>query len=227
LSLLIIAAAGSGRRLGRREPKALVRLLGRPLISWTLDALSGIPFERTAIAVPVGCEGEFEAANGPRTRIIAGGNTRAASVRLAFAALAPGSDDLVCVHDAARPLVSALEVRSVLEAAERAGAAIAAIPLVDTVKQVEADRVVATLDRRRLFAAATPQVFRSRLLASALASGREETDEAALLEALGCPVLVVAVSRLAFKITTPEDLEMAEAILRARDTGRGTRGTSR
>jgi 2-C-methyl-D-erythritol 4-phosphate cytidylyltransferase len=217
--LLIVAAAGMGSRLGRDEPKALVTVAGRSLLSRTLDAIATIPFARAVVTAPPGRERDFEAAVEGRARIVSGGDARAASVRRAFESLGAQPTDLVCIHDAARPLVSAAEVLSVLEAAERTGAAIAATPLVDTVKQVEYDRVVATLDRRSLFAAATPQVFRAELLARALASGREATDEASLIEAMGLPVSVVAVSRLAFKITTSDDLEMAEAIVRSRDTG--------
>ena len=224
--LLIVAAAGTGNRLGRKEPKAIVPLAGRPLICWTLETFSAIPFARAVVAAPPGCESELDAVVAGRAQVVAGGETRAASVRLAFDALHPNPSDLVCVHDAARPLVTAAEARSVLEAAERAGAAIAATPLVDTVKQVEDGRIVSTLDRRRLFAAGTPQVFRAELLARALVSGREATDEAALLEALGVPVAVVSVSRLGFKITTPEDLEMAAALLRSRKRRAGIRNVS-
>jgi 2-C-methyl-D-erythritol 4-phosphate cytidylyltransferase len=223
--LLIIAAAGTGSRLGRREPKALVPLLGRPLISWTLDAFAAIPFEGAVIAAPPGRERDFEALVGSRARIVAGGDTRAASVRRAFDGLSAGPRDLVCIHDAARPLVAAAEVLSVLEAAGVSGAAIAATRIVDTVKQVENERIVATLDRRCLFAAATPQVFRADLLARALASGSDVTDEATLLERMGVAVSPVTVSRLGFKVTTPEDLELAEAILRGRNTEDGTRKT--
>lgn len=193
------------------------------MIAWTLEALSGIPFARAVAAVPPGREPDFEPLLADRARAISGGRTRAASVRRAFEALAPSSGDLVCVHDAARPLVSASEVALVLVAAGRVGAAIAAMPIVDTVKQVEDDRILATLDRRGLSAAGTPQVFRAELLARGLETGRESTDEAALLEELGIPVAVVAVSRLGFKITTPEDLQMAEAVLRGRESGIGNR----
>ncbi len=220
-NLLIVAAAGPGSRLGRSEAKALVAVAGRPLIAWTVEALSGVPFERRCFAVPAGREKDFENLIGENARVVVGGTSRSVSVRRAFQALTPSPEDLVCIHDAARPLVQPAEVLSVLEAAGRTGAAIAATPLVDTVKQVEDERVVATLDRRCLFAAGTPQVFRAELLARALESGREATDEAALLEAMGLRVAVVAVSRLAFKITTPEDLEMAEAILRDRNPGHG------
>ena len=137
-------------------------------------------------------------------------------MRRAFESLNAEPGDLVCIHDAARPFVSSAEVLSVIEAAEPTGAAIAAVPVVDTLKRVEEGRIVATVDRNGLFAAATPQVFRAELLGRAFADVREVTDEASLVEELGITVAVVAVSRLAFKVTTPEDLEMAEALVRSR-----------
>jgi 2-C-methyl-D-erythritol 4-phosphate cytidylyltransferase len=223
LNRLIIAAAGEGRRLGRKEPKGLVLIAGRPLISWTLQALSGVPFEDTVVAAPAGREADFEKAVGGRARVVLGGGSRAGSVKRAFEALDAAPSDLVCIHDAARPFVTSQEALSVVSAAQRAGAAIAAMPIADTVKQVEDDRVVSTLDRRCLFAAATPQVFRAELLARAFADGREATDEAVLVEKLGVAVAVVSISRLGFKVTTPEDLEIAEALLQSREAGRETR----
>jgi 2-C-methyl-D-erythritol 4-phosphate cytidylyltransferase len=127
-----------------------------------------------------------------------------------------GGSSLICIHDAARPFVTAAEVSAVLHAAEESGIAIAGTPIPDTVKKVEKNHVTATLDRSSLWAAGTPQAFRAELLARALESGAEATDEAGLCEALGMPVAIVPVSRLGFKITTPEDLEMAEAILARR-----------
>ena len=215
--LLIIAAAGMGSRLGREEPKALVLLAGRPLIAWTLDAIGAVPFARRRVAVPPGRENRFEAAIGGRAGIVAGGESRAVSVRRAFESLDAEPGDLVCVHDAARPFVTSAEVLSVMEAAELTGAAIAATPVVDTLKRVEGNRVVATVDREGLFAAATPQVFRADLLVRAFAAEEDATDEAALVESLGVTVTVVPVSRLAFKVTTPEDLEMAQALVRIRN----------
>lgn len=225
--LLIVPAAGMGRRLGRGEPKALASLGGRPMIEWTLDALRDIPFARAVVAAPRGRTADFETIVAGRAEVIAGGDTRASSVRLAFHSLDPSDADLVCVHDAARPLVSGAETRSVLEAAGRAGAAIAATLIADTVKHVRSDYVVSTADRSSLVAAGTPQVFRADLLRRALAAGEEASDEASLLERLGIPVAVVRVSRFGFKITTPEDLEMAEALLRSRETGIGKRETDR
>jgi 2-C-methyl-D-erythritol 4-phosphate cytidylyltransferase len=137
-------------------------------------------------------------------------------VRLAFEAGGVAGENVIVVHDAARPFVSAREVEAVIRAAEEVGAAIAAMPVPDTVKTVERERVTGTLDRSKLWLAGTPQAFRGHILARAIESGREATDEAALCEELGLPVAAVPVSRLGFKITTPEDLEIAEAILKAR-----------
>jgi 2-C-methyl-D-erythritol 4-phosphate cytidylyltransferase len=215
-SVLIVAAAGTGVRLGREEPKALVSLMGRPLLSWVLDSLSGLPFDATVVTAPPDRVGDFEALVRGRGQVVAGGETRAASVRRAFERAGALPRDVVCIHDAARPLVSPAEVREVIAAAERSGAAIAACPIVDTVKRVEDHRIVSTVDRNGLWAAGTPQAFRADLLRQAFAAGREATDEAALCEAAGIPVAIVPVSRAGFKITGPEDLELAEALVKAR-----------
>jgi 2-C-methyl-D-erythritol 4-phosphate cytidylyltransferase len=215
-SLLVVVAAGSGTRLGRPEPKALVPLAGRPLLFWTLGSLSAAGFARTVVAAPPERLDDFRRVAGDAARVVAGGETRSASVRHGFAALDASEDDLVAVHDAARPLVTAVEASAVVAAAARTGAAIAAIPVVDTIKVVHESRTVRTVDRSALWAAATPQAFRARVLRLVLESGREATDEAALCEDLGIPVEVVEVSRLGFKVTTPSDLELAEAVLRAR-----------
>jgi 2-C-methyl-D-erythritol 4-phosphate cytidylyltransferase len=215
-AFLIVAAAGAGNRLGRSEPKALVLLHGRPLLSWTLEALSSVPFAGTVVAAPAGRLDEVLALAGRGARVVEGGATRASSVRRAFRACGAVGSQLVCIHDAARPFVTAKEVSAVLAAAEEGGIGIAAAAIPDTVKTVKNGRVTGTLDRTSLRAAGTPQVFRAELLARALESGDEATDEAALCEALGMPVTAVPVSRFGFKITTPEDLEIAEAILAGR-----------
>ncbi|HEY4231673.1 MAG TPA: 2-C-methyl-D-erythritol 4-phosphate cytidylyltransferase [Thermoanaerobaculia bacterium] len=213
--LLLIVAAGSGSRLGRATPKALVSLADRPLLAWTLESVEGADFARVAVAAPAERLDEVARLAGSRVRVVAGGATRSASVRAGVSALAPEDGDVVAVHDAARPLVTAEEFRAVLESAERLGAAAAATPAVDTIKRAAEGRVVETLDRREIFGASTPQAFRWDLLRRALEGG-DATDEATLCEAAGIPVTLVPVSRLAFKITTPEDLELAEAILAAR-----------
>lgn len=215
-SLLLIVAAGSGTRLGRPEPKALVALAGEPLLSWTLGAFAPVGFARTVVTAPPDRIADFASVARERARVVAGGVTRSASVRLGFEALAAEEGDVVAVHDAARPFLTADEICAVLRAAEDAGAAIAATPVVDTIKRVSGGRIVQTVDRSELFGAATPQAFRAAILRRALATGRDATDEASLCESLGIPVAVVPVSRKSFKITTPEDLELAEAILNRR-----------
>jgi 2-C-methyl-D-erythritol 4-phosphate cytidylyltransferase/2-C-methyl-D-erythritol 2,4-cyclodiphosphate synthase len=215
-SLLLVVAAGSGTRLGRPEPKALVTLAGRPLLAWTLEAFAPVAFARTVVTAPPDRVADFAGVAGAGAAVVAGGQTRSASVRLGVAALAAADGDVVAVHDAARPFLTPDEIRAVLRAAEETGAAIAATPVVDTVKKVAGGRILQTVDRSDLFGAATPQAFRAGILHRVLATGREATDEAALCESLGIPVAVVPVSRRAFKITTPEDLELAEAILNRR-----------
>ncbi len=188
------------------------------MICWCLDTFGGVSFDALIVAAPAERIADFEALVRGRGEVVAGGVTRAESVRRAFDRAGALPRDIVCIHDAARPLVSAKEVAATIAAAEQVGAAIAATPIVDTVKRVEGERIVATVDRSGLWAAGTPQAFRADLLRQALASGREATDEASLCEALGIPVAVVPVSRFGFKITAPEDLEMAEAILRRIDS---------
>ncbi len=216
----IVPAAGSGSRLGRPEPKALVPLAGRPMLLWTLEALQSVAFLRTVVTAPPERVWEFERLLQGRAEVVAGGETRPASVRSGFYALACAADDVVCIHDAARPFVTPQEVAAVVREAERQGAAIAATPIVDTVKKAQGSRVIGTLDRNGLYSAGTPQAFRCDLLARALASGRETTDEAGLFELAGIPVALVPVSRLGFKVTHPEDLELAEAILARRGARR-------
>jgi 2-C-methyl-D-erythritol 4-phosphate cytidylyltransferase / 2-C-methyl-D-erythritol 2,4-cyclodiphosphate synthase len=186
------------------------------MLSWTLESLCGLPFQETVVVVPPDHRGVFERLLEGRAKVVAGGETRAASVRAGFYAIAWTAGDIVCIHDAARPFVTAPEAARVIHAAEESGAAIAATSIVDTIKKVEGSRVLGTLDRTGLFAAGTPQAFRADLLARLLAGGREATDEAALLEAAGFPVTIVPVSRFGFKITHPEDLEIAEAWLARR-----------
>lgn len=218
--LLLIVAAGSGTRLGRKLPKALVAVAGRSLLEWTLDSAAGVAFDRVVVAAPPERLEEAARLAAGRATVVAGGETRSASVRLGVGALSPSDSDVVAVHDAARPLVSSAEIAAVLDAAERGGAAAAVTAAVDTIKRVSEASRVETLDRREIFAAATPQAFRWPLLRRALEQG-DATDEAALCERLGIPVALVPVSRLSFKVTTPADLELAEAILRHRREGEG------
>lgn len=210
---LLIPAAGGGRRLGSPLPKALVPVGGRTLVSLALRAFEGIPFESGIVMAPAGHEEAVASAVGRRFPVRPGGPSRAESVAIGVAALDPGPRDYVVIHDAARPFVSPDEVRLVIAASEESGAAIAVIAVADTLKRWDGAWISGTLDRDEITAAATPQVFRGDVLRRAL-EAPPSTDEAARCEAIGIRVAAVPVSRRAFKITYPEDLAIAEAMLR-------------
>ena len=157
-------------------------------------------------------------------RIVDGGAERGESVRAGLQAT-DQADDIVLVHDAVRPFVSEALIRKVIETAAQRGAAIAAVPVTDTIKEVEEEVVVRTPPRNRLWAAQTPQAFRRDLLIEAyekLPAGEGATDEAALLERLGRPVYIVQGEQENAKVTTAEDLEEAEwRMTRSREKGEG------
>jgi 2-C-methyl-D-erythritol 4-phosphate cytidylyltransferase len=213
--ILVIVAAGRGTRLGHGAPKALVSLRGSPILEWALRAFEDVALDRVVVTAPPSHREELERIARGRALVVPGGATRSESVRVGFAAAQADDDDVVAVHDAARPFLRAAEADAVFAAAASRGAAIAAIPVVDTIKRVADERIVATVDRQGLYGAATPQAFRGALLRRALESGRDATDESVLCEDLGISVAVVPVSRRVFKITTEEDLELAEAMLLA------------
>jgi len=217
----LIVAAGRGERLGLGRPKALVALAGKPMVEWSLDALRGVPtVERTVIALPSGTD--FAPAQADRVVCVAGGTARSQSVQAALNAA--GEGDPVIVHDAARPLASSALFERALAALERSGAdaVIAAAPVSDTIKEVSADgrTVSRTLDRAKLWAVQTPQVFRRQALERALGEATDEllaraTDDAWLLERLGLTVRVIESERTNIKVTTAVDLRVAEALLKA------------
>jgi 2-C-methyl-D-erythritol 4-phosphate cytidylyltransferase len=219
VAVALVVAAGRGERLGSGGPKALVVVAGRPMVEWSLAALRAVPdVERVVVALPPGVEAPAGTVG------VTGGRERSHSVRAALAAA--GEADVVVVHDAARPLLEPALARACLDALaeKRADAAIAAAPVSDTVKEAGPDhRVVRTLDRSRLWAVQTPQVFRRAALEAALAAGEDElaaaTDDASLVEAAGGTVVVVPAPRWNLKVTTPEDLHVAEVLLRERAAG--------
>lgn len=213
-AVALVVAAGRGERLGFGGPKAFVMCGGRPLLEWSVSTLLAVE-ELTAVvvALPPGAEA-------PEGTIGAeGGSERSHSVRNALAA-APGDAGVVLVHDAARPLLTADLVRACLGGLGDAEAAIAAAPVPDTVKEADGGRVVRTLDRSRLWAVQTPQVFRRAALESVLAQPDEvlasATDDASLVEAAGGTVRLVEAPRWNLKVTTAEDLRVAELLLAGR-----------
>jgi 2-C-methyl-D-erythritol 4-phosphate cytidylyltransferase len=213
VAVALVVAAGRGERLGTPVPKAFALLAGRPMLQWSIAALLEVDaIEEIVVALPPG----MDAPEG--TIGVAGGTQRSHSVQAALAAAR--ADDLVVVHDAARPLVTAALVVACLTALRDADAAIAAAPVTDTIKECDGPRVVRTLDRARLWAVQTPQAFRRAALERALdqddAVLGAATDDAALVEALGGTVHLVPAPRENLKVTTPLDLRVAELLLRER-----------
>jgi 2-C-methyl-D-erythritol 4-phosphate cytidylyltransferase len=220
MAVALIVAAGRGERLGSGRPKALVTVAGRPMLEWSVEALRAVAaVQRIVVALPAG---ELGAAP-EGTVAVAGGAVRSQSVREALRAAGPG--DPVIVHDAARPLASPGLFERALEELERsaADAVIAAAPVSDTIKEVGEDghTVARTLERNRLWAVQTPQVFRRAALEQALAQASDEllqaaTDDAWLLERAGGTVRVVPSEPENIKITTAADLHVAERLLSER-----------
>jgi 2-C-methyl-D-erythritol 4-phosphate cytidylyltransferase len=227
----VIAAAGSGERLGAGGPKAFVPLAGRPLVEWSLEAMRAAPSVRSiVVACPPGDEHDL----GDDVEIVPGGATRSQSVLNALEAV---DTELVAIHDAARPLATAElleEVVALLATDPEAAGAIAATPVTDTIKRAgSADAtkaafarsgpadaafvIEATVDRASLWAAQTPQVFRVEALRAALDVPPEArdtaTDEAMLVEQAGGLVLIHPSSPRNLKVTTPTDLLLAELLL--------------
>jgi 2-C-methyl-D-erythritol 4-phosphate cytidylyltransferase/2-C-methyl-D-erythritol 2,4-cyclodiphosphate synthase len=221
LATAVVAAAGMGERFGASRKKHLAPLLGRPILRWTLEALSGSgAFEKIVIAVSARDRDEVRAlCDGLSTPVerVEGGDFRAASV---LNALARVETPLVAGHAGARPLVTRDLITRCLESAGEWGTGIAAVPVRETLKSVGNGRsAVKTISRDGLWAAQTPQCCRtSDLLAAYDVDGWERavTDESGLLERAGVAVRLVPGSVQNIKITTPDDLAPAEAILRAR-----------
>jgi 2-C-methyl-D-erythritol 4-phosphate cytidylyltransferase len=228
MTAALIVAAGSGERLAAGVPKALVTLAGRTLLQWSIDALLGVDeIDRIVVALPPGVQAPAGVLG------VEGGAVRSESVRLALeAAEHRDEQELVLVHDAARPLLRPELAQAVIDALRgdpSADGAIAAVPVTDTVKRVDgAGGVAETLDRRSLWAVQTPQVFRRAALWRALDVSPEQlalaTDDAWLVEQAGGRVLVVRASEENLKVTTPLDLELAATLIARRAEGGGLDG---
>jgi 2-C-methyl-D-erythritol 4-phosphate cytidylyltransferase len=220
----IVAAAGLGTRLGLGS-KALVQLNGRTTLARAVELFLNLD-EVTRIVV-VGPPARLDIASAevaalkPRkpVAVCAGGDSRQQSVRAGLLSLAGA--DYVLVHDAARPLASAALCRRVLAAAIETGAAFPGLPPRDAVKRVEGSRLVESLDRTRIVLAQTPQAFSYQLLLKAHFEAHETglvgDDDAQLVAAAGHPVAVVEGEPTNLKLTTAEDLEVLEAVLREQE----------
>jgi 2-C-methyl-D-erythritol 4-phosphate cytidylyltransferase len=211
----IVAAAGSGSRLGADPPKALVLLGGRPLVSWAVEGLRAGGVTEVLVTVPPGRGADFAAVLDADVRLVDGGATRTASVRAALDAVG-GGPGAVLVHDAARPLTPPDVVVRVLEAiAAGARAVVPVLAVVDTTVAIGPDGVVTgALPREQLRRVQTPQGFDRGTLLEAyrrLPAGAELTDDAAVVHTAGVRVHTVPGDELAAKITVAHDLALAEA----------------
>jgi 2-C-methyl-D-erythritol 4-phosphate cytidylyltransferase / 2-C-methyl-D-erythritol 2,4-cyclodiphosphate synthase len=210
----IIAAGGRGLRFGGASPKQLLTLGGRPILARSVDAfVSSDVISEIVVALPADLAAappQYLQQRGKPVTVVSGGDQRRASVANAFARVSNRAD-IVVIHDAARPLVTDDLIRRTVAAACEAGAAIAAIRAHDTVKQTDDHgAVTATLPRERIYLAQTPQAFRVSVLRDALRLRGDATDEAMLAEQAGHVVRVVDGDPRNLKITTPDDLTMAE-----------------
>ncbi len=226
---VVIPAGGTGSRMGGGLPKQFLPLKGIPILVRSCQAFLDLDCIRyVAVAVPAGqyqqasdlLQRYLSAWQSAKLRITTGGATRQESVAAGLCQLPPDIE-LVLVHDAARPLVDRELILRCLQSAEQHGAAIAAVPVRDTLKRVSASGgIEATVDRRALWQAQTPQAARRDLLEQALAKAGEQgltgTDEASLLEAAGIAVSIAEGSRRNLKITYPEDLRAAALFLEER-----------
>jgi 2-C-methyl-D-erythritol 4-phosphate cytidylyltransferase len=224
MNVAIVVAGGKGVRFGGDRPKQFLEVNGSPIIIHTLRQ-----FERcreivsVVVVLPAEETAGFQSlienfALQKVTRVVAGGATRAQSVKQGLATIAEA--EVVAVHDGVRPLVTPDEIDNVVKAAGESGAAILVARVADTIKEVRSDRVVSTLPRVNLRRALTPQCFRIEVLRRAYeqleeleAAGIEVTDDSFLVERLGLEVVAIEGSARNIKITKKEDLRTAESIL--------------
>ena len=223
MNIAIIVAAGSGSRFNSEQPKQFASLLGKPVILHTLEKFEAC-FDIDQIVLVLSASGkvQFETFDHQLTKlrcVAIGGATRAHSVKNGLDAANASENDIIAVHDGARPLVTAEEISCTLRAAAEVGAACLVAPVTDTIKQVAMiDRIDRTIERSHLVRALTPQAFRYSILEQAFAAAdlnEEVTDECYLVERLAYRYDIVAVpgSSTNIKITNPEDLRVAEALL--------------
>ncbi len=231
---LLIPAAGVGRRMAAGRNKLLMPLLGRPILVWTLEAAAAAPsiewigiicqpVDRLEIEQMIKSLGSSASDSDTSLKpivFIQGGDTRQASVYNGLQAL-PANATHVLIHDGARCLVTPALFDRCAEAALKTQGFIAAVPVKDTIKQVDAERIIThTPDRDQLWAAQTPQGFEVALLKRCHAKGQQQnwqvTDDAALLEKCQVPVTIVEGEETNLKVTTPVDLAIAQFILQQR-----------
>ena len=223
-ALAIIVAAGRGERMDAGVPKAFLPLAGVPMLLHSVRAFArASPVTAMVVVVPGDRIEETRALVAEIAKpvtVVAGGAQRQDSVRAGIQAAPATFDGIFLVHDAARPLVDVATIETVTEVAVEMGAAIPTLPVADTIKRMEQGLVRGTVDRGSLAAAQTPQAFAASLLRraydAAYRDGAVLTDEAMAVERLGGSVAAVPGDRKNRKMTTPDDMEWAEDVLRRR-----------
>jgi len=231
-TVAIVPAAGSGNRMGRELSKQYLSLGGMPLLVHTLNAFEKCPLvDALLVVVPPSDVEAVRTGMLPRWNlkklagVIPGGKERQDSVRAGIEAL-DRDTDIVIVHDAVRPFITVGLIENCIRAAEKEGAATVGVPVKDTVKEVGADgRVVRTCDRNLLWLTQTPQAFRRDIIENAhraaVRDGYRGTDDTSLVERIGIAVRMIRGDYGNIKITTPEDLVIAEALLAASRQAKG------
>jgi 2-C-methyl-D-erythritol 4-phosphate cytidylyltransferase len=219
----IIVAAGQGKRFGGKTPKQFLEILGKPVVIHTMLRFEACPaVDEIILVLPDDQKAGFIQIAGKYplkklTKIIGGGASRAESVLNGLKAVRAETAAIVAVHDGARPLVTVDEIAQTFEKAKETGAAVLAAPLTDTIKEVSGGNIVKTIDRNSLRRALTPQCFRYDILLKAYAAAEDisdATDESFLVERAGFPVTFVEGGPANIKITRPEDLALAEFLMK-------------
>ena len=215
----IIVAAGSGSRFNSETPKQFLEINGKPVVVHAIERFEAAPSVDTIVLVLANDQtGKLDLNSFTKLQaIVAGGNSRAASVSNGLNAVFADTS-IVAVHDGARPLVTVDEIERTIERAKQTGAACLVAAVTDTIKSIRGDEIAGTLDRDQLRRALTPQAFRLEVLKKAFEGAdlnESVTDECYLVERLGHPIEIVEGSLRNIKITHPEDLILAEAMIRS------------
>lgn len=223
MNYAIITAGGKGKRFQSSVSKQLIPIKGKALLCWALKPFQTEKWIDQVVLVHPSDEKEetylalLEQEGFGKIRLVPGGNSRFESVHHGFSAIGEASpEDIVVIHDAARPVLSPALLKSVLETAAEKGAAIPAMAVSETLKEVSQHQVVQTVSREHLFAAQTPQAFRYGILKKAYQESGSKThwtDEAMLVEHAGFVVSIVPGEKRNIKVTEPEDLLLAEFYL--------------
>jgi 2-C-methyl-D-erythritol 4-phosphate cytidylyltransferase len=224
MNVAIIAAAGQGTRVGGKRPKQFLELAGVPIIIHTLERFEQCEaIQEVIVVLPAQDAATFLTLAGKYAlrklvRVVPGGATRAESVWRGLQSVRAATVEIVAVHDGVRPFVTVEEIEQTVRAASESGAAILTAPVIETIKEVNNNQIVRTLERTCLQRALTPQCFRYELLRRAYEQSPElvasATDDSSLVESLGVTVTTIEGDARNIKITQPEDIALAEILLK-------------